>query len=343
MKKVTLYMAIVFIGCLALITNTQASSGSLPRILTMGTMPAGMLVNIQGAGMADLISKYTPMNTKVQAVTSEEVWVPMMQSDEIDVGVAVSLTMRNAFTGKAIYKDIAKRIGVKSFPLSLITVGSPIRISLLVAGDSGINKLADLKGKRIAMFAEKTAFYLYTRAVLANGGVDLADVKKYPVANPVEAVRAVMDRNAEACMVAVDAPIISEAVAKVKAHWLPVESSPDAVERMKAVIETSYVDTCPGGAHVGVPQAQKFMYLDVYLVARNNLSDGAVYELTKVLWENNSELTIKPMLKEWLAHRFVSKNASVAYHPGAIKWYQEKGAWTDEMDAIQKHLLSEKP
>lgn len=343
MKKTLLICLLVLSCCFGLSINSFAASEDLPRILIMGTMPAGTLVNIQGAGISDLISKYTPMNVKIMSVTSEEVWVPMMQTGEIDLGVAVSLTMRNAYLGKAIYKRIAKRVGVKSFPLSLVAVGSPIRIGFLVAGHSPIKKISDLKGKRVAMFAANTAFDLYTKALLANGGVNPKEIKTFPVANPVSATRAVMDRNADACMVAVDAPIVSEAVAKIGAHWLPVDSSSEAVKRMQNVIATAYVGTCPGGEHVGVPKPQKFMYLDVYLVARDNLPEPVVYEVAKTLWSKDAELMKKPMLKEWLTDRFASKYASVAYHPGAIKWYKDKGVWSQELEEMQKKLLAEKP
>ena len=342
MRKMFLIAVFILAACTGILP-VAAAADDLPKILNLGTMPAGMLVNIQGTGIADVISKYSPMDVKVKAVTSEEVWVPMMLTEEVDLGVAVSLTMRNAYRGIAVYKQIAERVGATRFPLRLITVGTPIRISFLVRGSSDVKTIADLKGKTVAWFSDKTAFDLYTRALLASGGLTPDDVKKFPVANPIDATRAVMDKNAEACMVGVDAPVVAEAVAKVEAHWLPLDESPEAVERMRQVIPTAYVETCAGGGHVGVPKDQTFMYLDVYLVGHDKLADAVAYEVTKVLWENDAELTKKPMLKEWLAKRFVSKQASVPYHPGAIKYYQEKDAWTAEMEELQKNLLNVGP
>jgi TRAP-type uncharacterized transport system substrate-binding protein len=103
------------------------------------------------------------------------------------------------------------------------------------------------------------------------------------------------------------------------------------------------VETCPGGKHVGVPKDQPFMYLDIYLVGHVKLADAVAYEVTKVLWANDAELIKKPMLKGWLTDRFVSKQASVPYHPGAIKFYKEKGIWTKDMEQVQKKLLGMVP
>jgi hypothetical protein len=38
----------------------------------------------------------------------------------------------------------------------------------------------------------------------------------------------------------------------------------------------------------------------------------------------------------------VTKTATVPYHPGAVKFYKEVGAWGAEMDGVQKKLLEEK-
>ena len=85
---------------------------------------------------------------------------------------------------------------------------------------------------------------------MANAGMTLKDIKPVPCANPIESARAVMEGRADSGDLAVGAPIATEAVAKVKARWLPVDPSPEAVERMKSIVETSYVDLVPGGVHI---------------------------------------------------------------------------------------------
>lgn len=88
------------------------------------------------------------------------------------------------------------------------------------------------------------------------------------------------------------------------------------------------------------------MYLwayDIYLVSRAELPDDAVYQMVKALWENYKEFApIHPLLKEWTPERFVSKEARIPYHPGAVKFYKERGAWTSEMEKLQTALLAEK-
>ena len=216
-------------------------------------------------------------------------------------------------------------------------------MNFVVRGDDPAQKIPDLRGRRVVSFREGTHFDLYTKARLANGGLTLADVKQVPAANPIESARAVMEGRADAGDLAVGAPIATEAVAKVKARFLPLDPSPEAVKRMKEYVEVAYVKEVPGGVHIGIPEPEYLMHMDTTFVAREDISEAAVYALTKALWEHSAELVKKPGLFEWTKDKFITKQPRLPYHPGAIKFYKEIGLWTSDMEAFQKAVLAERP
>ena len=196
-KQWILILALVFI--IGMVVGGPVSAAEkLPRILNLATMPPGMIVNAQGVGMADLISKYTPMTVKVMPATNEMVWLPMMVTGEIDLGVTASIAMRHAYLGEFVHAAIAKKAGVKGFPLRTITSGSPLRVNFVVRGDDPAKTCADLKGRKVVCFREGTHFDLYTKGRLANGGLAMKDVKCVTAANPIESARAVMEGRADA-------------------------------------------------------------------------------------------------------------------------------------------------
>ena len=46
-----------------------------------------------------------------------------------------SIAARFAFTGTEIFKNIAKKAKVKSFPLRVVTGGAPLRVNFVVRGN----------------------------------------------------------------------------------------------------------------------------------------------------------------------------------------------------------------
>lgn len=321
--------------------KSEEGEAELPKVLTLATMPPGMIVNAQGVGIADICTKYSPMTIKVSTATNEMAWVPMTATKEVDLGVASSLPIRQANLGSFVFKGIAKKAGVKRFPLRLICGGSPLLVNFMVRGDDPAQTISDLKGRRVVTFREGTHFDLYNKARLANAGLKLDDVKQVPAANPIESARAVMEGRADAGDVALGAPIVTEAAAKVKARFLPLSPSSMAVKRMKKFVEVAYVAEVPGGIFAGVPEPQYLMHMDTVFVAREDISEAAVYEITKAIWEHNAELLKKPGLMGWKTEKFLATEPGIPYHDGAIKFYKEIGVWDKKMFKFQREALAE--
>ena len=93
----------------------------------------------------------------------------------------------------------------------------------------------------------------------------------------------------------------------------------------------------------GIEEEMLLTYLPTYLVAYAKVKDEVAYEVVKAMWENHEQLAkIEPKLKSWTPDKFVTPQAVIPYHDAAVKFYKEKGVWTEEMEKAQKRLLEEK-
>jgi len=173
--------------------------------------------------------------------------------------------------------------------------------------------------------------------------VKWSEVTPIPVSSITEGVKAVIEGRADAASVTVGTPINEELHAKSGARFLPVDPSPEAVERTKGKFPGYPIKVAPGTGRTGVEKEQHMWAYDIYIVGREDLPDEVAYQVVKAMWENYKDFgPIHVLLKNWTQDRFVSKEAVIPYHPGTIKFYREKGIWTDEMVRLQDTLLTKK-
>jgi len=310
------------------------------RILSIGTNPTGSSYHIIGVGISTIVEKYTPIRIKVVPYDAAHAWMPLMPKGQIDLGVASNWNAQKGYLGESMYKDLSKG---KGFPVRLVFISVPNMIGAIVAGSSSIHSIADLKGKRVAGPIPNVAMQLQTECILANGGLKWSDVKPAPAKSPPEGVKLIIEGRADAAMVALGTPVIEELQAKKGARFLSLDPSPQAVERTKSVYPGYPVKVLPGPAKTGIERETYLWAFDNYIVARAELEDDVVYQLTKAVFEHCDELSAFHVgLKDLKPSMFVSLEALIPYHPGAVKLYKEKGLWTKEMEALQKRLLSVK-
>jgi TRAP transporter TAXI family solute receptor len=281
------------------------------------------------------------MKTTVKPMAGPAAWYPMVETKEIDLGVLNNWDAEKGYLGESTYSKLSKG---KGFPVRLIAISVNNAIGLVVAADSGIHKYSDLKGKRVAGNIPTPSLQLQTEALVANGGVNWSEIIPIPVSSVAEGVKVVIEGRSDASATcAIGMPITEELHAKKGARILPLDMSPEAVRRVKAKFPGYPIKVTPGPGRTGVEKEQYLWAYDIYLIGREDLPDEAAYRVVKALWENYKDLgSIHVLLKDWTPELFVTKEALIPYHPGAIKFYKEKGVWNDELAKLQDTLLAKK-
>jgi len=309
--------------------------------ISIGTNPIGAFFHTIGVAAAKVINDHTNLKAVVKPMSGPEAWMPYMARGEMQLGVMNMWDAQMAVPGKYEWEKLSQG---KGFPnLRLITPTVPNKIGLMVAKDSPLKKISDLKGKKVAGKYPRSSITLQTLALLANGGLEEKDVIMVPVHSPPDGVQAVIEGRAESSgTITLGSPIIEELNAKKGARYLPLDPSPQLVEKMRKYFPGYMVKVKEGPEAVGITGEQYLWAYDIYLATMAELPENTAYAITKALYENCKEFElVHKLLREWNREAFISKNIVIPYHQGAVKYFKEKGIWTKEMEEIQAKLLSQ--
>ncbi|WP_169566706.1 TAXI family TRAP transporter solute-binding subunit [Sneathiella limimaris] len=226
--------------------------------------------------------------------------------------------VRLAAAGKAMFKDKQnpKFSDIRAlFPIPSLTM------HFVVRDDSGITKFSDLEGKNIligkgSFGAREGAKYLKLFGL--EGKVNLANVE---LSNAVPALK---NKQIDGFVTAgsYPAPNVIEAAAGTGVKVLSLsEDQIKQTKRTRLVI--------PAGTYAGIETDTVTTSLPVVAYTTTNMSDETAYELTKTYWEQKEKMGADHAWWKGVNTDMLS-NISGKIHPGALKYYAEKGVTVPE-------------
>jgi TRAP transporter TAXI family solute receptor len=337
-----LFSGLIAISVLVLTTSVHAQQ--LPKSINIGSNPPGSLFYALGSGLAKVISDASPMQAQVQPYAGTSTFVPLFDSGELDLGVINAVDMGMVYQGQKL------KVGGKNpFPhvasSRLLMRGSPLRSSLIVKKDSPIKTIGDVKGKRVTgEYPAQLAIWYAVFGSLSNGGLTWNDVKVVPVPAVNEGVDALIQGRADVTTHAIGSAKVKEADAAVGIRYIPLDCSKQGEERIKKAVPGYYLSVVKAGSSTGIVEDTCAYTYDIYLVGHKALPDAVVRNVLQAIWVNIEKLPqFHPGFAEWTKARAVDAEVTMPYHPAAVRFFKDAGAWPAKMDEVQNKLLAWKP
>jgi hypothetical protein len=201
-------MAVVSVGRLtrlgsALAALALATTAASAQTYGFATLPAGTLSHVISSAISKAMKERAGLNVLVQPAAGGNVIVPLVGRGEAEVGLVNIMEAQDGLDG-----------GLKD--LRLIGAAQGLRTPFFVRKDSGMFKVADLKGKRVTMgYSAMRQIDQVTRAVLASAGLTEADVRPVLVPNVVRSADDFMAGNSDMFFFTFGGPKVREADATV--------------------------------------------------------------------------------------------------------------------------------
>jgi TRAP transporter TAXI family solute receptor len=315
---------IIVVTAVFLVTGIWAIKGEAQiRRISIGTADTGGVYYIYGGGIAKVISGNIPNTIATAEVTPGAVDnVKMLQNQSLDFAFTKSDVAAEAIKGVGPFASTGK------FPVRAIAVLYS-DIAHVVAVSSGINKLEDMKGKRISTSAPGSGHEMVALKLLEAAGVNpLKDFKRERISLS-ESANAFKDRKIDGFFFATGLPAASMldlgATPGLTFKLLDVQSYLSAIIRKHGRIYNE--DIIPKGTYSKQEEDVKTISVPVVFVTPDTMDEKLVYAITKILFEKKSDLVAVHKEAKKLILASAIALAEVPFHPGAIKYYQEQGVW----------------
>lgn len=300
------------------------------------SLPAGSVAHGAATALAGVVSKKSAVALLPVPQAGPQVSIPAMDRNE------GAFTLINVDDGNRAYRGLKPNYQKPYRSLRLVSVGYENRVSALATVRSGVKTFADMKGKRVAgTFAAHQSCADIANAFMANTGLKWDDVNQIPVQSAVVGVQALGDGRADVnSCAATGMGIIKEVNLRQPLRFISIDPGDAAIKRARAHFAGLRPVLVKGGSTDGAPEDAYLFDYDFFLATHAKISDEAVYAVVKAVWENLGELEqTNPVFKLWLQSRMANADVTLPYHPGAIKFYKEKGVWTAAMQQQTDTLL----
>ncbi|MBM3488474.1 MAG: TAXI family TRAP transporter solute-binding subunit [Alphaproteobacteria bacterium] len=291
----------------------------------LATSPAGTLFNSIATATAKVVSDAGQVRVVVNPYGGGTQWLPLLDRGEVSMGLASAIDTDDAGRGIGSYEGK---------PHPNIRVGgalAPLLFAMFVRGDSPAKTVADLKGLRIPTeFPTALVVVRAMSAYLASSGLGFADFKPVPTSGLAQNVNDFKAGRVDIGTLPIGAGGLAEINTTVRGgiRYVTMDDAPAAQARMRAVIPHVYTTVIrPGPAFVGIPEPITAMAYDTYMLFGKDVPETAVYAVVKAMHEGKDALAATFPWFRAFDPAAMAKAFSIAYHPGAVKYYTEKGMW----------------
>ena len=318
MKKVLAFLlAAVMVFALCACGGSTGGTTAAPKEYSFTT--GGDQGTYYGFGgvLAQKITEKT--GTKVTAITSggSKANIENLQAGDAQFGFVQSDVMAYGYQGSRLFEETG---AVSNFSTVAALYMEQVQIVTL---NPDIKTVADLKGKTVSIGAAGSGVYFNASDVLGVYGLTEADI------NPTyqsfgDSTEALQDGKIDAAFVVAGAPTTAvTSLAATKPVYL-VSLDDEHIEKLIAESPYYSKNTISKDAY-GTPEDVNTVAVGAVVIANDDVSEADVYNFLYGVFENVDAITAAHAKGAELDLDFAASVTSIPYHPGAVKYFAEKG------------------
>lgn len=306
----------------AMLVAASASVFAQPKAFSIVTGTTGGVYFPLGGGLAQILSKHAGINANVEATAGSAENMFRISKGQADLAFAQTDAAWDAVNG--LEKFAGNKMGIRA-----LMVIYPNAMHLVTIEGSGINTIADLRGKRVSTGPANSATEIMAIRAMQAVGIDPdKDVKRARL-SPAESTRAIRDRQLDAYWFVggVPTPAISDLAATPGIKIKLIDYQKEALAGMVKATGPLYVPlTIPAKSYPGQDTPSQTVAVWNILAVRDDMSVEMAYNITRAAYEHRADLAaVHPEGRNIDLKWQLNGAAVIPFHPGAIKFWAEQG------------------
>ncbi|HEY3792467.1 MAG TPA: TAXI family TRAP transporter solute-binding subunit [Bradyrhizobium sp.] len=305
------------------LASLSAPAMAQQKFVTIGTGGVTGVYYAVGGAICRLMNKNraeTGLRCSVESTGGSVFNVNAIRSGELDFGLTQSDIQYNAAKGEGQLK------GNPDPDLRAVFSVHPEPFTVLARKDAGVTKFEDFKGKRFNVGNPGSGTLASMEELLKQMGWTKSDFSLAAELKADEQGTALCDNKIDGFFYGVGHPsaAIQDPTIACGAKLIPLTGP--AVDAL--VKEHPYYAraTIPGGMYANNPDPTQTYGVLATVVTSAKVSDATVYALVKAVFENFDEFKkLHPAFAHLDPKEMIKNGLSAPLHPGAIKYYKEKG------------------
>jgi TRAP transporter TAXI family solute receptor len=304
------------------LVSAVLSFAAAAQNISIATGGTGGVYYPLGGGVASVLSKYVPGMQATAEVTGGSVDnLKLVGSGKPYIGFTMTDASLEALKGEDKFKG--NKVALKT-----LMILYPNRMHVVTVDGRGIAKMADLKGKRISTGSPGSATEVMAFRILEAAGIDKdRDVKRERL-GAAESVNAIKDGKIDAFFWVGGLPTAAVTdLANTPNTKIRMIDHADLVPAMNKKYGNLYIeDTIPKETYKGMEADNHQATVMNILVAHESMDDQTAYNIVKAIFDHKADVVA--VHKEAANIKLENQKASatpVPFHPGALKYFAEKG------------------
>lgn len=319
------------VAAAALMAAAPLHAEEMPDTMVWTSYDVGSAGYAEASAIADAFGKEYGTRVRIQPSGSGIGRLQPLQQGRADYAF---LATEAFFIGEGAYDFATPDWG----PHQLRAVaGRPAGITLIAAGDAGIDRVEDAAGKRIAFVAGNPSVNVKCEAILAFGGLTLDDVEVITFPTYSAAMSSMTRNEADAtCTTPTTSQLYELAESPRGIHYAPLEPDNDAgwdqLLEVLPIMSPSEEDVAAGLAEGETAKMAAYRYPVITTTAEKSADE--VYAFIKALDETfDMYKDGTAVMSRWTLERSGKPAIDIPFHEGAIRYLEEIGVWTEEDQA----------